>query len=222
MLQYLAWMLIALLVIEMLGPLAGVSVPPVVQPGNLLKLLVFFALGFLLYSAAFAMAGAIAADEQNLGQLLWPVMVALVVPMLVMPSVLISPDGTVAVALSLIPVTAPVVMFMRVLVGDPGALQVAVSVAGMALATVGAVWAAAKVFRLGILLTGTKGTLARSRACCGPEVRVEARAPLTALRPAAPGRCRPRSPAGRCRRSGRRCPPGPASGRCSTAAPTRS
>jgi len=157
-LQYLAWMLIALLVIEVLGPLVGVSVPPVVQPGNLLTLLVFFALGFLLYSAAFAMAGAIAADEQNLGQLLWPVMVALVVPMLVMPSVLISPDGTVAVVLSLVPVTAPVVMFMRVLVGEPGALQVAVSVAGMALATVGAVWAAAKVFRLGILLTGTKGT----------------------------------------------------------------
>ena len=86
-------------------------------------------------------------------------MVALVVPMLVMPSVLISPDGTVAVVLSLLPVTSPVVMFMRVLVGEPGALQVAVSVAGMAVATVAAVWAAAKVFRLGILLTGTKGTL---------------------------------------------------------------
>ena len=157
-LQYLAWMVIALLVIEVLGPLLGVSVPPIVQPGNLLTLLAFFALGFLLYSAAFAMAGAIAADEQNLGQLLWPVMVALVVPMLVMPSVLITPDGTVALVLSLIPLTAPVVMFMRVLVGDPGALQVVVAVAGIVLVTVAAVWAAAKVFRLGILLTGKKGT----------------------------------------------------------------
>ena len=157
-LQYLAWMVIALLVIEVLGPLLGVSVPPIVQPGNLLTLLAFFALGFLLYSAAFAMAGAIAADEQNLGQLLWPVMVALMVPMLVMPSVLISPDGTVALVLSLIPLTAPVVMFTRVLVGDPGALQVVVAVAGMVLVTVAAVWAAAKVFRLGILLTGKKGT----------------------------------------------------------------
>ena len=47
---------------------------------------------------------------------------------------------------------------MRVLVGDPGALQVVVAVAGMVLVTVAAVWAAAKVFRLGILLTGKKGT----------------------------------------------------------------
>ena len=157
-LQYLAWMLIALLAIEVLGPAVGVSVPPIVQPGTLLTLLVFFTLGFLLYSAAFAMAAAIAADEQNFSQLLLPVMVALVVPMVVMPSVLISSDGPLAVTLSLIPATAPVVMFMRVLVGDPGTLQVAVGVAGMVLLTVAAVWAAAKVFRLGILLTGKKGT----------------------------------------------------------------
>lgn len=157
-LQYLAWMLIALLAIEVLGPAVGVSVPPIVQPGTLLTLLGFFTLGFLLYSAAFAMAAAIAADEQNFSQLLLPVMVALVVPMVVMPSVLISSDGPLAVTLSLIPATAPVVMFMRVLVGDPGTLQVAVGVAGMVLVTVAAVWAAAKVFRLGILLTGKKGT----------------------------------------------------------------
>ena len=157
-LQYLAWMLIALLAIEVLGPAVGVSVPPIVQPGTLLTLLGFFTLGFLLYSAAFAMAAAIAADEQNFSQLLLPVMVALVVPMVVMPSVLISSDGPLAVTLSLIPATAPVVMFMRVLVGDPGALQVTVGVAGVVLVTVAAVWAAAKVFRLGILLTGKKGT----------------------------------------------------------------
>ena len=157
-LQYLAWMLIVLLAIEVLGPALGLSVPPIVQPGTLLTLLGFFTLGFLLYSAAFAMAAAIAADEQNFSQLLLPVMVVLVVPMVVMPSVLISSDGPLAVTLSLIPATAPVVMFMRVVVGDPGALQVATGVAGVVLVTVAAVWAAAKVFRLGILLTGKKGT----------------------------------------------------------------
>lgn len=157
-LQYLAWMVIALGAIEVVEPLVGVSVPPFVQPGTLVSLLCFFALGFLLYASAFAMAGAVADDEQNFAQLLWPVFVALIVPMLLMPSVLVSPDGTLPVVLSMIPPTAPVVMFMRVLVGEPGALQVAVSVAGMALVTVGAVWAAAKVFRLGILMTGKRGT----------------------------------------------------------------
>lgn len=157
-LQYLAWMLISLVAIDVLGPLLGVSVPPFVRPGNLLALLGFFALGFLLYSAAFAMAGAIAADEQNFSQLLWPVMVALVVPMLVMPSVLIDPGGPLAVALSMVPATAPVVMFMRVILGEPGALEVAAAAAGVAVVTGAAVWAAAKVFRLGILLTGKKGT----------------------------------------------------------------
>ena len=157
-LQYLAWMLIALVAIDVVGPRLGVSVPPFVQPGNLLALLGFFALGFLLYSAAFAMAGAIAADEQNFAQLLWPVMVALMVPMLLMSSVLLAPDGALAVTLSLIPATAPVAMFVRVIIGEPAALQVVAAAAGVVLVTVLAVWASAKVFRLGILLTGKKGT----------------------------------------------------------------
>ena len=63
-------------------------------------------------------------------------------------------------ALSLIPFTAPTFMLLRVVVGNPGAVEVAVAVTGTLLFTVAGVWAAAKVFRLGILLTGKKGTFA--------------------------------------------------------------
>ncbi len=74
-------------------------------------------------------------------------------------TVLVRPDGPLAVTLSLLPMTAPIVMFMRVFIGHPGAMQVAVAVAGVALLTVAAVWAAGKAFRLGILLTGNKATV---------------------------------------------------------------
>ena len=60
-------------------------------------------------------------------------------------------------ALSLIPFTAPTFMLLRVVVGDPGAVEVVI---GAPLLTVAGVWAAAKVFRLAILLTGKKGTFA--------------------------------------------------------------
>ena len=50
------------------------------------------------------------------------------------------------------------VMFTRVVIGNPGHVQVVAAVTGVVLVTVVAVWAAAKVFRLGILLTGKKGT----------------------------------------------------------------
>lgn len=74
-------------------------------------------------------------------------------------ALVVNPDGPLSVILSLVPVTAPIVRFMRVFIGHPGAMQVAVAVAGVALLTVAAVWAAGKAFRLGILLTGNKATV---------------------------------------------------------------
>lgn len=159
LIQVCVWVLIGIVVIELLGPRLDLPVPPLVRVETLAALVGFFVLGFLLYSTAFAMAGAIAADEQNFSQLLWPVIVILMLPMILMSGLLTAADGPLAVVLSLFPATAPVVMFMRVILGEPGPLQVVVSVAGMVLVTVIAVWAAAKVFRLGILLSGSKGSL---------------------------------------------------------------
>ena len=157
-LQFLAWTVISLVVVAALGSRLGVATSPLVQPGNLLVLVGFFVLGFLLYSAGYAIAGAIATDEENFSQLLWPVSVMQLGQFGLALALLDGPDGPPAVILSLIPMTAPMVMYMRVVVGEPGAVQVAVAVAGVVLLTLAAVWAAAKVFRLGILLTGKKGT----------------------------------------------------------------
>lgn len=157
-LQCLAWLVISLPVVAALGPHLDLSVVPFLQPGNLLALMGFFGLGFLLYAAPYAIAGAIATDEGNFSILLGPVSVIQLGQFALAPALLTGPDGPLAVALSLIPFTAPTFMFLRVVVGNPGA--VAVAVTGTLLLTVAGVWAAAKVFRLGILLTGKKGTFA--------------------------------------------------------------
>ena len=157
-LQYSVWVVISMAMVYTLEPRLGVSVPLFVHPGNFLALMGFFVLGFLFYSAAYAIAGAVAADEDNFSQLMWPVSLLQLVPLVLTLSVLNSPDGPLAVILSLVPFTAPMVMFTRVVIGDPGFVQVAAAVAGVILFTLVAVWAAAKVFRLGILLTGKKGT----------------------------------------------------------------
>ena len=158
-LQILTWMIVTLLAIEVLGSrLNVVSVPPFVQARNLLALPAFLVLGFLLYSCPYAIAGAAASAEEDYSQLMTPALIMQTASALAALVALPSPDGPLAVTLSLIPVTAPIVMFMRVLIGDPGALQVAVAIAGVVLCTTGAVWAAGKAFRLGILLTGNKAT----------------------------------------------------------------
>ena len=159
-LQCLAWLVISLPVVAALGPHLDQSVMPFLQPDNLLALMGFFALGFLLYAAPYTIAGAVATDEDNFSILLWPVSVIHLGQFALAPALLTGPDGPLAVALSLIPFTAPTFMLLRVVVGNPGASEVSVAVTGMLLLTAAGVWAAAKVFRLGILLTGKKGTFA--------------------------------------------------------------
>ena len=158
-LQCLAWLAISLPVVAALGPHLDLSVLAFLQPANLLALMGFFGLGFMLYAAPYAIVGAVAADEDNFSILLWPVTVIELGQFALALTLLTGPESPLAVALSLIPFTAPTFMLLRVVVGDPGAVEVAVAVTGTLLLTVAGVWAAAKVFRLGTLLTGKKGTL---------------------------------------------------------------
>ena len=165
-LQILTWMIVTLLAIEVLGSrLNVVSVPPFVQARSLLALPAFLVLGFLLYSCPYAIAGAAASAEEDYSQLVTPALIMQTASALAAVVALPNPDGPLAVTLSLIPITAPIVMFMRMLIGDPGALQVAVAVAGVVLFTVAAVWAAGKAFRLGILLTGNTATFREVVRC---------------------------------------------------------
>ena len=159
LIQYLTWLLVAVVAVEVIARRLGVSPPPFVNAGGMLAALAFFVLGFLLYSAVYAIAGATAHDEENFSQLMWPLFIVESVSFSLAIALVVNPDGPLSVILSLVPVTAPIVMFMRVFIGHPGALQVAVAVAGVALLTVAAVWAAGKAFRLGILLTGNKATV---------------------------------------------------------------
>ena len=159
-LQCLAWLVISLLVVAALGSHLDLTAAPFLQPANLLALTGFFVLGFLLYAAPYAIAGAIATDGDNFSILLWPVSAFELGQFALALTLLTGPDTPLAVALSLIPFTAPMFMLMRVVLGEPGAVQVAVAVTGTLLLTLAGVWAAAKVFRLGILLTGKKGTFA--------------------------------------------------------------
>lgn len=159
LIQYLTWLLVAGVAVEVIAPRLEVSVPPFLNAGGLMMTLAFFALGFLLYAAVHAIAGAMAADEENFSQLLWPLFIVELASFSLAMTLVVNPDGPLSVILSLVPVTAPFVMLMRVFIGDPGALQVAVALAGVAVLTVAAVSASGKAFRVGILLTGNKATL---------------------------------------------------------------
>jgi ABC-2 type transport system permease protein len=128
-------------------------------PMKLLWFVVFFLLGYFLYTALFAAVGSVCNSEEEAQNLQTPVVMCLVLPMVTTIYFVGNPDSTPAVAASLFPPFTPMVMYMRISVLTPPLWQILLSVA----LTGATIWvlfrAVAKVFRIGVLLYGKRPTI---------------------------------------------------------------
>jgi ABC-2 type transport system permease protein len=121
--------------------------------------LVYFVIGYLLFSAVFAAAGAMVTTEQDVQQALWPVMIPVVLPMMLMPIAMEAPDAPLVAGLSLLPFFSPIWMPVRIAVGGVPLWQSIVAVTLLVLTTLLLAWMAGKIFRMGILMKGKRPNL---------------------------------------------------------------
>lgn len=156
LLQYGIWIAAALVLVKLVGPGLNVKPPAALTVGNLGILVGFFVLAFFLYSSAYGALGAGSEDEQHLAQLAWPLLIFLIVPLVTISSYVMNPGSTFSVVLSFFPMTAPIVMLIRILVSTPPLWQILTSVGLLILTIAGFVVLAAKIFRVGILMTGKR------------------------------------------------------------------
>ncbi|TVQ21536.1 MAG: ABC transporter permease [Spirochaetaceae bacterium] len=156
--QYGVWIGIAALIITVIGPRFDIALPTGLTAVNLGFLLVFFLLGFFLYSTAFAAIGSGAQDEQQFGQLSIPVIVFLIIPLVLVSPIVMNPEGALVLGLSHFPLTSPIVMLLRILVDRPVWWEILLSIALLlgAIALAGA--GAARIFSVGILKGGKAGS----------------------------------------------------------------
>ncbi|MBK6898290.1 MAG: ABC transporter permease [bacterium] len=117
--------------------------------------MVFFLLGFLLFSMMYAGVGALCNSIQEAQPFATPIMMFVIIPMMLMTLVLRAPGSPLATVLSLIPMFSPILMFMRVCLASPPLWQVVLSWVLMS----ATIWmmsrAAGKLFRVGILMSGS-------------------------------------------------------------------
>ena len=123
----------------------------------IVSFIVFFLLGYLLYATMFAAIGSLVDNNTDSQQFTLPVTVPLIIAIISAVYIVNDPDSSLAVWLSMIPFTSPVVMMVRIPFGVP-IWQVVVSVILLAGTFVGMTWVAAKVYRTGILMYGKKPT----------------------------------------------------------------
>ena len=122
--------------------------------------MVYFLLGYLLFATLMAGAGSLGTSARE-GQQIGGLFTGLsALPLMLSGFLFAQPHSLLAQILSYIPLTAPVMMLLRLGVGDVPVLQVVISLALLMLGIGGALWAGAKVFRLGLLMYGKRPSVA--------------------------------------------------------------
>jgi ABC-2 type transport system permease protein len=119
--------------------------------------LFFFIGGYLLYAALFAAIGSAVDNEADTQQFMLPVTIPLIFSIIIGISfVLNNPDGSVAYWLSMIPLTSPIIMMIRVPFGINIYTDLIPSMVLLILGFLATTWVAAKIYRTGILMYGKK------------------------------------------------------------------
>jgi ABC-2 type transport system permease protein len=124
----------------------------------LICFVIYFTGGYFLYSSFYAAIGAAVDNETDSQQFLLPIIMPLILAVYIgFFTVINNPHGTVATVFSMIPLTSPIVMLMRIPFGVPW-WQIAISITILFATFFFVVWFAAKIYRVGILMYGKKPT----------------------------------------------------------------
>lgn len=162
--QTLIWTATAVLMARVRAPVlaylgmagGGATFLPTIPLGAAGILLLYFALGYLFYAALYAVVGATVSNEHDAQQAQMPVSLLLVATVVFLPPVLQAPDGSLARMLSWIPFSAPIVMPLRLSVVDLPRAEIVVSLIVLVCFCYLAMWCAARVYRVGLLMYGKR------------------------------------------------------------------
>jgi ABC-2 type transport system permease protein len=170
LLQYAAMVaavLVALLVQQqvasiVLGDSAELNLPSGLSPSLILAFSIFFVLGFLLYMVLFAAAGSLVSRQEDVDQIIIPMILIAMAGYLIAlyASIgIVDPKAPWVVVLSWVPFLSPYMMLSRLNAGEAGPLEVGFAILLLMAAIVLAVWVASRIYAAGVLMYGQKPTI---------------------------------------------------------------
>jgi ABC-2 type transport system permease protein len=130
-----------------------------ISAGQIMYFVIFFLLGYILYSSVAAALGAMTSSEQELQQLNMFLMLPLIACSVVILRVVRDSDGFLSQAFSFFPFCTPLIMYVRIAVHQPPFWQIALSIVILVLTILAILWFASRIYRVGILMYGKKPNL---------------------------------------------------------------
>jgi ABC-2 type transport system permease protein len=132
---------------------------PHVAPIVFVYLLLFFLMGFFIYSTVYAVVGSMVTTTQEGSQVAMPIVLLLIAGFLISFNIIRNPNSPLAFWASMFPFFAPVTMLVRIVTETPPLWQILLSLAiGFGTAT-GLIWLASRIYRVGMLMYGKKATI---------------------------------------------------------------
>lgn len=140
--------------------MAAADIPtPSISPAILIWFLLYFVGGYLLYGGLFAAVGTMVDSPQESQTLLLPLMMPIVISIMFMGMVIVSPHSSLAVGLSLFPLTSPVPMIVRIAIGGVPLWQIMLSYGLLLGSFLTSIWVSARIYRASLLMYGKKPSL---------------------------------------------------------------
>ena len=140
------------------APTMNFSLPEITLTAAILFLL-FFLLGFIFYSSLYAAVGSSVNSESEARQAASPLMILVVSSGVLIQPVLLNPTGTLATVLSLVPISSPIIMPIRMAVTGVSTVELAASIGFLVIGCVAALWLASRIYRVGLLMYGKRPTM---------------------------------------------------------------
>ncbi len=116
----------------------------------------FFVGGYLFYSSLLAAIGSAVDSETDTQQFMFPVTVPMIIAIFIAQLGVLNPESPAVLWGSMIPLTSPIVMMVRVVMGTVPLWQLLLSMALLVATFIGSVWLAGRIYRTGILMYGKK------------------------------------------------------------------
>ena len=124
-------------------------------PVIILSFAFYFLVGYLLYAALFAAVGSAVDSEADTQQFMLPITIPLIFSIIMAQFVINNPDGPIAFWLSIIPLTSPIIMMVRIPFGVPYE-EIILSMTLLILGFLATTWLASRIYKVGILMYGKK------------------------------------------------------------------
>lgn len=182
--QFLVWIFLTLAIVTLVLPFFGISGSEMATPNAQIEnidtniitsnflpqilnfnwayfiaiFIVYFLGGYLLYAAMFAAIGAAVDNETDTQQFMMPVTIPLIVAIIAVQGILQNGGGSLAFWFSIIPLTSPIIMPIRVAMEEVDIYSLISSIVVLYASFIGGVWMTGKIYKTGILMYGKKIT----------------------------------------------------------------